>query len=406
MLISVEFNNNYIKELFAMGQRVERLIEYVKGLKANLEGKGLYNTYREDIENVTPQEAFEVFYSLIEEGVKPKEILTFLDKVVNVFYKSLLNYRWEKPKNGNFLMDLINENEALAKKIEEIKVLLKEPDLQAKKDALLPKVEELMEFNDHYLKKENILFPYMEKAMPKFQGLSIMWELHDLVRSQIKDAIDVIKDKNSTEADLNMSIANVFFGMLGLKKKEELILFPSASEVLSDDDWYQMHKQSLEYKFPFIEKTGLSIDNDEEMQILEGGKFRTETGELSFKEILMILNALPIDLTFVDENNKVKYFTRPKDRIFPRSPAVIGRDVKNCHPPANVHVVEEIIESFRSGKEDFAKFWINIKGRVILIQYFALRDAKGVYKGVLEVSQDITEIKSLEGERRLLKWNE
>lgn len=389
-----------------MEQRVKGLIEYVKGLKANLDGKGLYDKYKEDIEKVTPQEAFEVFFNLIEEGVKPEEILTFLDKVVNVFYKSLLNYRWEKPKNDNFLMDLINENEALVKKIEEIKVLLKEPDLQLKKDTLLPKVEELKEFNDHYLKKENILFPYMEKAMPKFQGLSIMWELHDIVRAQIKDAIEVIKDNKSTEAELNMSIANVFFGMIGLKKKEELILFPSASEVLSDDDWYQMHKQSLEYKFPFIEKTGLITNNDEEIQILEDGEFRTETGELSFKEILMIFNALPIDLTFVDQNNKVRYFTRPKDRIFPRSPAVIGRDVKNCHPPASVHIVEEIVESFRSGKEDFAKFWINIKGKMILIQYFALRDANGDYKGVLEVSQDITEIKSLEGERRLLKWNE
>ncbi|MGB4311657.1 MAG: PAS domain-containing protein, partial [Natronincolaceae bacterium] len=102
----------------------------------------------------------------------------------------------------------------------------------------------------------------------------------------------------------------------------------------------------------------------------------------------------------------VKFFTKPKDRIFPRSPAIIGRDVNNCHPPASVHIVEEIIESFRSGKEDFAKFWINIKDRMILIQYFALRDNNKIYRGTLEVSQDITEIRQLDGERRLLKWKE
>ncbi len=386
-------------------ERTKRLTDYVKGVKSNLDGKELYDKYREDIENVTPQEAFEIFHSLIEEGVKPDEILVFLDKTINVFHKSLLNYRWEKPENSNFLMDLIKENEELVKRTDEIKILLKEPSLRAKKQNLLPKLTGLQEFDDHYLKKENILFPYMENAMPKFHGLSIMWALHDVVRARIKEAINIVKDSNSTEEQLNKAIADVFFGMLGLKKKEELILFPSASEVLSEDDWHQMYKQSLEYNFPFIEKPDVKI-NDEETEIFESGRFKTETGELDFRDILMIFNALPVDLTFVDENNKVKFFTRPKDRIFPRSPAIIGRDVNNCHPPASVHIVEEIIESFRSGKENFAKFWINVKDKMILIQYFALRDNDGIYRGTLEVSQDITEIRQLDGERRLLRWNE
>lgn len=390
-------------------QRVANLIEYVKGLKAKLDGIELYAKYKDDIENVKPQEVFEIFYSLIEDNVEPKEILVFLDKVINVFYKSLLNYHWEKPKNDNFLMDLLNENEALVKKTDEIKMLLKESNLNIKKEKLLPNVIELEEFNDHYLKKENILFPYMEKSMTKFHGLSIMWALHDVVRNQIKEAVKVIKDSESTEQQLNKAIANLFFGILGLKKKEELILFPAASEVLGDNDWYQMHKQSLEYGFPFIEKiekANVNINENDTIKTFNNGSFKTETGELNFEEILMIFNALPVDMTFVDENNKVRYFTRPKDRIFPRSPAVIGRDVKNCHPPESVHIVEEIVESFRQGKEDSAKFWLNIKDKSILIQYFALRDENGAYKGVLEVSQDITDIKRLEGESRLLKWED
>ncbi len=390
-------------------ERVKRLTDYVRKLGSDLEGKKLkelYDEHEEDALDVTPQEAFEIFHGLVEEGTEPDEILTFLDKAINVFYKGLLNHRWAKPENDDFLMDLIKENEELVKRTDKIKELLGETDLQIKKQNLIPKIKELQDFDDHYIKKENILFPYMENAMPKFHGLSIMWALHDVVRARIKKAVEIIEDDNSTEEQLNKAIADVFFGMLGLKRKEELILFPSASEVLSEDDWHQMYKQSLEYDFPFIEKPDVKINGHEEIEIFGDGRFRTETGELDFRDILMIFNALPVDLTFVDENNKVKFFTRPKDRIFPRSPAIIGRDVDNCHPPASVHVVEEIVESFRRGKEDNAKFWINVKDKMILIQYFALRDNEGTYKGTLEVSQDITEIRQLDGERRLLQWGE
>ncbi|HHV39317.1 MAG TPA: DUF438 domain-containing protein [Tepidimicrobium sp.] len=386
-------------------QKVEKLIEYCKGLQSNLDGKKLYEEYKEYIGTVTPQEAFEVFHSLLEEGVEAGEILEFLGKVINVFYKSLLNYRWEKPKDDRFLMDLMEENEGLVKKTDEIKeILLKGYSLKEKKAKLLPKIEELQQFDDHYTKKENILFPYMENSSPKFQGLSIMWELHDVVRARIRNGIEIMRDKDSTEEEMNKILGRIFFGMLGLKNKEELILFPAASEVLDDEVWSQMYKQSLEYGFPFIERPDIKIESHGEMEILERGRFRTETGELSFEEILLIFNTLPVEFTFVDEDNRVRYFTKPKDRIFPRSPAVVGRDVHNCHPPASVHIVEEIVESFRSGKEDSAQFWIDMKGRKIFIQYFALRDNEGKYRGVLEVSQDITEIKQLEGERRLLKW--
>jgi len=154
-----------------------------------------------------------------------------------------------------------------------------------------------------------------------------------------------------------------------------------------------MHFQSFDYDFPFIEKP-------------EKGDytFHSETGELSLDQVFMIFNTLPVDMTFVDENNKVRFFSRPKDRIFPRSPAIIGRDVKNCHPPESVHVVEAIIEGFRTGERESAEFWIDIKGKKLLIQYFALRDSDGRYQGTLEVSQNITEIQKIEGQKRLLEW--
>ncbi len=386
-------------------QRVTRLIEYVNGLNDNSDGRELYAEYKNEIEAVKPQEAFEVFKSLLDDNVPPKDILIFLDKAINVFYNSLINYKWQRPSNDNFLKDMLLENEALVKKTDEIKSLMKVGDLKTKKESIMEKIKELEEFNHHYLKKENILFPYMEKKMDKFEGLKIMWSLHDVVRNQIKTAEEVLGDECTTEQQMNSAIAALFFGILGVKKKEELILFPAASEVLSEEDWDEMHKQSLEYKFPFIgESVNAGAVSEVESDLLSNGRFKTDTGELTFDEILMVFGALPVDLTFVDENNRVRFFTKPKDRIFTRSAAVIGRDVKNCHPPESVHVVEEIIESFRSGRETTAKFWINMKGKIILIQYFALFDSSGKYRGVLEASQDITEIKSLDGERRLLKW--
>lgn len=392
--------------------RVDNLIIFVRGLMNKENGKELYDKYKTDIENVTPQEVFEIFHSLLKHGAKADEILVFLDKVINVFYKSLSGYTWKKPERNSFVGLMLEENKALVQKLENIKDIIRLEDFSRRKEALLPRILELKEFNKHYLKKENILFPYMEKKMEKFDGLAIMWALHDETRAQLDSVIGCLQSDDCLEAELNVGLGNLFFDLHGLVQKEELILFPAASEVIGDEEWLEMLKQSLEYDFPFIEKPQIvsGIENTAEglgaaiTAPHEEWLLKTETGVLNVEEALMIFNALPVDMTFVDENNKVRFFTRPKDRIFPRSPAVIGRNVKNCHPPESVHVVNEIIESFRAGKQDNAAFWIDLKGRKIMIQYFALRDSKDIYRGVLEVSQDITEITQLKGERRLLHW--
>ncbi len=123
---------------------------------------------------------------------------------------------------------------------------------------------------------------------------------------------------------------------------------------------------------------------------------------MTLAEINRVFGHLPIDVTFVDTEDAVRFFSQGKDRIFPRSPAIIGRKVQNCHPPASVHRVQQILDDFRAGLRDEAEFWIQMQGKFIHIRYFALRDEAGAYQGTLEVTQDVTHIRALEGERRLL----
>jgi uncharacterized protein len=199
--------------------------------------------------------------------------------------------------------------------------------------------------------------------------------------------------------------------VFGMMQKEDLIVYPVAAETVDTDAWEEMHRQSFEYPFPFIEPPRKPNEKSQQSRtegitekFPENEGIRSETGFMTLEQALLIFNNLPVDVTFVDENNRVRFFNRAKERFSPRSPGIIGRSVQNCHPPKSVHVVEEIIKAFRSGEKNQADFWIQMKGKFILIQYFAIRNERGEYKGALEVSQDVTGIRNLEGEKRLLDW--
>jgi len=211
---------------------------------------------------------------------------------------------------------------------------------------------------------------------------------------------------NETDFDLtkfNRLLGDIFFNIYAIKFREERILFPVISVIIPEHELNRLISESLEISFPFIypeikveEFSGTEPQISEEVDL--------KTGYLSAEQIRLIFNHLPVDITYVDENNKVKYFSTPEKRIFRRTNSIIGRDVKNCHPHESVHVVEQIVEAFRKGTRDKASFWIQMKGEFILIQYFAVRDEQGNYKGVVEVSQEITEIRNVQGENRLLDW--
>ena len=328
-------------------EKIIQISEYIQGLLNKENGRQLYDRYQEAFEEIGPGDLFGAFYNLMEKGIKPKNLLGVLDKVINVAYEGLCAHPWKMPGSAGFIVCLMMENQALLEKLEEIKEILKEEDQQARIEQLIPRIEELQRFNHHYLKKENILFPYLERKLERFGGLAIMWSLHDEARARMRQVLLCLESGQGSDPEFNRQIGSLFFILHGLVKKEELILFPAASELITEEEWAAMERQSLEYEFPFIEKPEEREDKIEDpsfrkrLDLATDGthKFKTETGELDFDQILMIFNALPVDMTFVDEHNKVRYFSRPKDRFFPRSPAIIGRDVDKCHPPESVHVV-------------------------------------------------------------------
>lgn len=401
-----------------MDLKIENLIAYCQGLYHKEDGKALYLKYLKDIQSITPQDLVIVQYEQLKMGYTPKQLLEVVDKLMNVFHKSLSQFQWQRPAQNSFLHDMMSENAGLIAYLNAFKDKIKNNSLEEILPELKAFIEDTKAYNAHLLKIENILFPYMERKAEYFNGLKIMWSLHDELRDIWKDLGGQVEaaQNNVNTKDLHVKLGKFFFVLFGLVQKQELVLFPTASMKIDDEEFQSMRQQSLEYEFAFIEppeiivvkssKGGYRVSTSLPQSNYSSLKhfFQAETGHMDFEQLSLLLDALPIDMTLVDENDKVAYFSRPKDRIFPRSIAVIGRDVRNCHPPESVHVVEEIIASFRRGDKDEAEFWLQMKGLFIYIQYFALRNENGQYRGTLEVSQEISKLRALEGERRLLEW--
>ena len=189
--------------------------------------------------------------------------------------------------------------------------------------------------------------------------------------------------------------------------KEEEIMFPMSMDKLSDEDWFSIYNQTMEFGYCLYDPQdewkpeGLMYS-----EVVYNGKdaIRLSTGSFNLTEMEALFRTLPVDVTFVDKDDKVKFFSLGADRIFTRNRAIIGRDVRMCHPPSSVHVVEQILSDFKYGRENSAAFWINLQGRFIYIEYFALRDNEGDYQGTIEFTQDLTKLRKLEGEQRLLSY--
>lgn len=363
-------------------------------------------------------EVVEVEQELISEGLPEEEVLQLCDAHSAVLEGAVDLSGAKSVPNGHPVDVLIQENKELKRLSDRTTEEILSVRYRTGEDyaeAIL-KIRSafnlLMDVDKHYQRKEYLLFPYLEKAgitgPPK-----VMWGKHDEIRELIKGSIEILEIQDLSKEDLLASAEIVLLpalkGIFEMTLKEEEILFPMMMDTLSEGDWFEIQKQSLEIGYCLYDPqtewkpAGTEPENINAVQ-KEGGQIQLHTGGFSAEELLAILNTIPVDITFVDRNDKVKYFSQSSDRIFQRNRAILNRDVRHCHPPASAHIVDKILDDFKSGLQTRAPFWINMKGKMIHIEYFALRNPEGEYLGTLEVSQDLTTYRALEGEQRILSY--
>lgn len=347
---------------------------------------------------------------LMEEGMSEKEVKKLCDVHVLLFKETLDDEVPAEVKLGHPVQIFISENRAIKDLVENINKIINsflQNPTQEQMFLLKGKMNLLFDIEKHYHRKEYLLFPILEKY--NFVGPSkVMWELDDDIIAGLKKVkMNLEKEGININKDfLNSTLLPILNQITEMVYKEEKILFPNSLEKLSKKDWYKISIESDDIGYSIVEPKKVWKPNLEDFEEIEQqmqlGKIRLETGVITLEQLEKIFAFLPVDITYVDENDNVKFFSNSPDRIFIRSKAIIGRKVQNCHPPRSVHVVEGILKDFKQNKRDIAEFWLSVKEKFIHIRYFAIREDSGKYIGTLEVSQDITDIRKLEGEKRIL----
>ena len=387
--ISMGKTSEEIEELKT--QRREQLKELVIDMHKGAELEDLKQRFKEILVDVSSAEIGEMEQSLIDEGIlEADQIIELCDIHVELF-KDMLDEK-ERPEtiSGHPIHTYMEENKIAKDLIQKIRSATDENKLKL--------LKELAKLELHYTRIENQLFPILENL--DISGPpQVMWAVHDEIRAGFKE------NKLEDIEELLEKVDEMIY-------KEEHILFPMTLEKFKESDWARVILGEEEIGYVWVQpgdKWKPVTPGDvhaPEIKLESSNLLDLDTGKLSLKQINLILKHLPIDISFVDVNDEVKYYSATDDRLFPRSPAVIGRKVQKCHPPKSMHIVEDIVAKFKSGEKSVAEFWIQLGDKFANIRYFAVRDDQNKYIGTLEVSQDITHIKKLEGERRLVQWGD
>ncbi len=398
----------------------QKKIAALKAIIGDLHGGGdfeaLKKRFADLIVDVAPAEIVAMEQELITEGMPAEEVQRLSELHVGVFKEVLDGQDIPEVAPGHPVDTFLKENETFAAAVGDLDLLFQ----QLQTDSGAEKIGELeaalsgaldtpSKVEIHYQRKENQLFPFLENH--GITGPSqVMWGVHDEIRAKLKlarlaldggEARAIVKEG----ASFNQAVSDMIF-------KENHILFPLAIETLEESEWIQIRsgEGDIGYAFDPPSEDWPGADSTplpgQERAEKDAGVLSLDTGKMTLAQINLMLKHLPVDMTFVDEHDHVQYFSAGKERLFPRSPGIIGRSVQNCHPPKSLGTVDRIVGSFKDGSKDSAEFWITMNERRIYIRYFAVRDDEGVYRGTVEVSQDITDIQAITGERRLLDWDE
>ena len=378
-------------------EKAEELRKLILALHAGEPFEQVKARFDEVIEGVSPEEIAAMEQQLIQEGMPVAEVQRLCDLHVGVIRSGLEAGQGVDVPPGHPVHTYMQENREFEKLADQL--------VQANDAAsLAERLDALAVIDIHYLRKENQLFPYLER-----HGVTgptqVMWGIHDEIRATLRTLKEKADGGRLVEA--REDAAEVARTITEMIYKEEKILFPLALEKLTASEWREMRRGDNEIGYAFGTPSEWSPDRrDPSADASDGssGAISLSTGQLTQQQLDRMLTHLPVDLSFVDPEGRVQFYSDSPDRIFPRSPAVIGRSVANCHPPESVDTVLKILGAFKEGSRDTARFWLQLDGRFLLIQYFAVRNESREYLGCLEVSQDVTDIRSLEGEQRLLDW--
>lgn len=389
----------------ASEKRIANLVSYIECLLREEDVRETYQRHYEKFEGLESLEIFRAFWQILEKGYAAAEVIEVVSRVILATQRED-DFDEVRPEDP-FLQELRAENRSMMNLLADLRPLFRQDRSPERDRQIVELMQGLHELKAHFIKLQNIFFPTLEQKHEALSGLSLLWAWHDAAEEVLERTVATFSDSNMKTEQLHRMAGELFGLYASMPFKEERLLYTVADELLTEEDWEAMYQQSRAYPTAFdIREKVEEVDFSQLKANAAQGKFSSGTGSMSFQQLNLVLNNLPVDFTVVDENNRVLYFNNPPHRIFPRSPAVVGREVKNCHPPNTVDKVEEIIDAFRAGRKSHARFWISAKGKKLLIEYFALRDAEGAYRGVLEVSQDITELQSLEGDRRLAEWQD
>lgn len=388
----------------------QALKELIRRLHQGQSPQQLKKEFEAVLRSTSAAQIAQIEQQLIQEGMPREELMRLCDLHMLVFKDALDQERPIAPA-GHPIHILMSEHRILLDVAGQLESLCgqmgaKAPDLSQIEQL----VHKLKDSASHYLREENVLFPYLER-----HGITeppaIMWAEHDKIRDIEKQIYGLVDESSQPGADRSINnlkdASKALLQMLTSHfQKENHVLFPTALKVISEHQWPQIRQEFDQIGYCCFTPGSATVAFGqvplEQTVHVQPGQISLQTGTLLLDELEAMLNSLPFDITFVDKDDTVRYFSQPKDRIFLRTKAVIGRKVQQCHPQKSIHIVNQILDEFRAGKRDVAAFWINLKGRLIYIRYFPVRDASGQYLGCAEVTEDITDIKNIEGEKRLL----
>ena len=422
-----------MSEMIRNNEEKQKILkEIVTNLHEGSNVKDVQKQFKDIIKNVSPEEIAAMEQSLIDEGVPVEHVQSLCDVHVKVFEDTLEKQKVGKALPGHPIHTYKAENKHLRTMIKRIKKDLRKIVKGGDKESFMATLTELKEVEIHFQRKENQLFPFLEEV--NFTGPSrVMWGKQDEIRAVFKEIDAALKDGDMKS--IKGHVARITKALTGMIFMEEKILFPTAMRKLPEDSWKKIRRGEGDIGYAWIKpgnlwdpnvvKTGIpdfakvaaearqargedpssgsdSAASSNERE--EAGKIPLDVGSLTGIQLNMMLKVLPLDISFIDENDRVLYYSQGKERMFPRSPGIIGRTVQNCHPPKSAHIVQKIVDGFRNKEKDEAEFYFTMNGRFLHIRYFPIYDENGEYKGVIEAGQDITGIRALEGEQKLLDW--